>query len=213
MLAFCLDLRGTSARAIFSTILPSKNPPSAGGTAPLPPPSERTLIKVTSTTTGGGKLNAALKGLGKGGIKGFDVGFFASARYQDGTPVAAVAAWNEFGTRKPNGEVHIPSRPFMRNANEKVQPKLSDLIRREVDPLKMTIDRRLGEQLGFLVQAEYQQETVDLREPENAAITVEGGWMRNPYTGRFIYVKGKGSTNPLRDTGHMAQSVTFEVIE
>ena len=28
-----------------------------------------------------------------------DVGFFDSARYSDGTPVAAVAAWNEFGTR------------------------------------------------------------------------------------------------------------------
>ena len=31
-----------------------------------------------------------------------------------------------------------------------VQPKLADLIRRDVDPLKMVVDRRLGEQLGGL---------------------------------------------------------------
>ena len=39
---------------------------------------------------------------------GIRIGFFASAKYQDGTPVAAVAAWHEFGAPK----VRLPSRPY-----------------------------------------------------------------------------------------------------
>lgn len=38
-----------------------------------------------------------------------EVGFFEGATYPDGTPVAAVAAWNEYG----NGSA--PPRPFFRN--------------------------------------------------------------------------------------------------
>ena len=43
-------------------------------------------------------------------VKATEVGFFSEARYPDGTPVPAVAAWNEFGTTR------IPERPFFRQA-------------------------------------------------------------------------------------------------
>lgn len=169
------------------------------------------MLVLKSTTTGGAKLEHALAGLGKGGVEGIDVGVFASARYPNGTPVAAVGLWQEFGTRKKNGEVHIPPRPWMRNGNVRAKPKMFDLIKDRVDPLELVIHPPLAELLGTLVQGEYQQEITDLKNPELADITVQGGWMRS-YHGKLIYIKGKKSTNPLVDTGTLRTAVTYEVI-
>lgn len=47
----------------------------------------------------------------------------------------------------------------------------------------------------------------------NAPITIHGGWMRNKVTGQMIYVKGKGSSKPLIDTGAMLGSITYAVRE
>lgn len=44
--------------------------------------------------------------------KTLKVGFFASQKYDDGTSMAQVARWNEFGTKS------APPRPFMRYAIE-----------------------------------------------------------------------------------------------
>ena len=38
-------------------------------------------------------------------VKRVSVGFFATSKYRDGTPVTNVAAWNEFGTQR-NGKQH-----------------------------------------------------------------------------------------------------------
>lgn len=45
----------------------------------------------------------------------------------------------------------------------------------------------------------------------NAPITVSGGWMRNKVTGGMIYVKGKGSSAPLIDTGQLRNSITYVI--
>ena len=170
------------------------------------------MLNVSARTTGGVRMEAVFAGMGKGGVQGVDVGFFSSARYPDGTPVAAVAAWNEFGTRKKDGSVHIPERPFMRNANQQSRAKIAALIKDRADPLKLVLDRALAELAGQLVQGLYQSEIVSLKEPANAEITVKGGWMRS-YHGKMIYIKGKGSSNPLIDTGTMRTAVSYEVVE
>jgi len=57
---------------------------------------------------GGDKFRRRLAGLASqssGSLK-VRVGIFESAKYEDGTPVAAVAFWNEYGT------ANIPPRPF-----------------------------------------------------------------------------------------------------
>ena len=41
----------------------------------------------------------------------------------------------------------------------------------------------------------------------NAYITIHGGWMKNKVTGKPVYVKGKGSSRPLIDTGSLRQSI------
>ena len=123
--------------------------------------------------------------------KDVDVGFFSKARYPDGTPVAAVAAWNEFGTR------YTPERPFFRNAIEGASPDLLEVVKAYVDPMEMQFTTYIAGRIGLAMQARVQKSITVLREPPNHPDTI----------------KHKGSSNPLIDTGVMRQSVTFRVNE
>ena len=141
------------------------------------------------TVTGGRKLRRFLRTAGKGGVKMTRIGFFSTARYQNGTPVAAVAAWNEFGTRT------IPERPFFRRAIKAMQPTIRSVVHQGIDPKKGIVTPELAERIGAVGQGAIQEEIVRLRQPPNAPRTVEI----------------KGSSNPLVDTGHMRLSVTYRV--
>lgn len=63
---------------------------------------------------GGDKLIKVLADMTKKleGEKVLSVGFLSGAKYPDGTPVAAVAFWNEFGH---GGRFPAPPRPFFRS--------------------------------------------------------------------------------------------------
>lgn len=54
-----------------------------------------------------------------------------SGKYPDGTPVAQVALWNEYGTYNSDGSVRSPARPFMRPAYQENKTAL-DALRRDV---------------------------------------------------------------------------------
>ena len=78
---------------------------------------------------GGRKLQRFIrKAKSAKGVRGVESGFYATAKYPDGTPVTNVAAWQEFGT------VRIPERPFMRQSIPKMKPPLLDILNSEVDP-------------------------------------------------------------------------------
>ena len=47
--------------------------------------------------------------------------------------------------------------------------------------------------------------------PPNAPITLEGGWMRNPVSGKPIYIKGKSGTTTLVDTGQLYNDFDYEI--
>ena len=47
--------------------------------------------------------------------------------------------------------------------------------------------------------------------PPNAPITLEGGWMRNPVSGKPVHVEGKSGTTPLVDTGQMYREFGWEI--
>lgn len=128
------------------------------------------------------------------GVRGVRVGFFDTARYQDGTPVAFVAAVNEFGAR---GRVNIPERPFFRNANHRAKKIVTDFVQQRISPRTMFLSRRNAGLLGTVLQQNLQQSIVDLRHPPNSPVT--------------IALKG-GKSNPLVDTGFMVNSVTYEII-
>jgi len=47
--------------------------------------------------------------------------------------------------------------------------------------------------------------------PPNSPITLSGGWMRNPVSGKPMKVKGKSGTTTLVDTGQLYNDFRFEV--
>ena len=121
------------------------------------------------------------------GKEKLEIGFFETARYPNGTFVAQVARYNEFGT------LNIPMRPFFRNAIQKNIKKwyatLQNAINQNATPSKaLSI-------VGEVARADIIQSITDLRTPPNAESTI----------------KSKKSTNPLIDTGLMRRSVTYKV--
>ena len=148
-------------------------------------------VSVKVQRRGGKKLQRLLREAGKGGVSGVKVGFFSTAKYGDkrGTPVAAVAAWNEFGTK------NIPERPFFRNALAESERGVSNILAKGIDTKKMVVDERLAGRVGEYVQGKIRDSITALKEPPNAPETV----------------RRKGSSDPLMDTGTLRNSVAWEV--
>ena len=129
-------------------------------------------------------------------IKGIEVGFLSSAKYEDGTPVASVAAWNEFGTQRANGSTHIPERPFFRTSNKTMRRQVLAVLKGRVDPRTMAVDARTAGLVGQTAKREIQRNIRD------------GIWEPNaPST-----IARKRSDTPLIDTGHMRRSVDYKPI-
>ena len=144
-----------------------------------------------------GKLRAALRrgrAARNRGVRRVQVGFFATARYPDGTPVTNVAAWNEYGTtRSGTDDQHIPPRPFMQEGAAAAEDDARALLA-TVNPQTLEVTPQIANRLGAVVAGHIQDSIVELREPPNAPSTIET----------------KGSSNPLVDTGHMSRSVSWE---
>ncbi len=119
--------------------------------------------------------------------KGYDVGFYATSKYQDGTAVTNVAADNEFGV------ANAPERPFFRNANKSVEPKLIRLIKKRLENNEPITRNTVG-LMGDVHKGEVQKSITDLKSPPNAPSTIAA----------------KGSSNPLIDTGFMRDSVAWK---
>ena len=147
------------------------------------------------TIMGGEKVNKFFKNAGKGGVKGFEVGFFASAKYTNGILVAAVAAWNEFGTEM-NGKEHTPERSFFRTSLKDNERKLLSIIKNNIDTKRMVVDYNLAKKLGTSSKGSIQKSIADWKDPPNAPSTL---------------ARKKPKTNPLVHTGKMARSVTYKV--
>ncbi|AYO37437.1 hypothetical protein [Serratia sp. P2ACOL2] len=129
--------------------------------------------------------------------KSLKVGFLADATYDDGTPVALVAAANEFGkmvvTREGESYFQLP-RPFFRNmisANSGQWPgDFSQLIR------SSNYDTRIALGLmGERIKNQLQGSIREFNSPPLAESTI----------------KSKGFDKPLIDTDHMLNSVDYAV--
>ncbi len=146
-------------------------------------------VSVKVQRRGGKKLGRLLREASKRRDTTVEVGFFSEARYQDGTPVAAVAAWNEFGTET------IPERRFFRRALAEVEDGVTNIVKAGIDTEKMVVDDRLADRVGAYVAGQVMESITALRTPKNAPVTA----------------RHKGSTNPLIDTGMMRASVGWRV--
>lgn len=118
------------------------------------------------------------------------VGFLRGATYPNGTPVALVAAVQEFGSEANN----IPPRPFFRlmvaeKSADWPEAMRKNLLDTDYDAHK-TLDR-----MGQGIKAQLQDSIQTLTDPPLAPATI----------------KRKGFATPLIDTGHMLSSVDYRV--
>ncbi|MGG2139976.1 hypothetical protein [Symbiopectobacterium sp. RP] len=122
------------------------------------------------------------------------VGFIDGATYPDGTPVAMVAATNEYG-RPENNQ---PPRPFFRNAISDHEGEWQETIARGIRA-RIAVDQVL-EVVGAQIQGDVQGSIATLMEPALSPATIAARKM-----------KGRDSTKPLIDTKVMIGDVNYEV--
>jgi hypothetical protein len=134
------------------------------------------------------KLDEISKKMGGGSVS---IGFMEGATYPDGTGVAEVAFWNEFGHRGP---FPAPPRPFFRNMIEAHQDEWPEQMAAQAKGTNYDGKRVLG-LMGELIKGELQQSINDLDSPALAPSTIAK----------------KGFPKPLVDTGHMLNSITYKV--
>ena len=120
-------------------------------------------------------------------------GFFSNSVYPDGTKVAQVAFWNEYGTLTKNNKQFIPPRPFFRNVIKAKLKEWSSNFSILLSKYNYDFDKAYSS-LGELIRDDIQQSIVQLKNPPNAPATI----------------KIKGKNTPLQDTGDMLRSVDYE---
>lgn len=155
-------------------------------------------MKITKNLNASVKLEQAIEGLES---KQLRVGFFDTARYDDGTPVAYVATIQEFGYPEGN----IPARPFMRPTVTDKQSQWKSRLAagaKHVTAGKMTVPQMLG-QFGMQVAGEVSQSIAAVTTPALKASTLAARKSKRKSSGV--------STKPLVDTGLMIQSVSSKV--
>lgn len=147
-----------------------------------------------TTLKGGEKVTAYLKSVSDKVSRPatLQVGFLSGATYPDGTPVAMIAAINEFGAPS-RGQ---PPRPFFRDM---IAAKES-----EWGPAIAALLKANGYDLAAALELAGQAISGQLRQ----SITNFNGAPLAPST-----IKAKGFAKQLVDTGHMLNSVDYEVTE
>lgn len=127
-----------------------------------------------------------------GGISRVKVGLpKGSLPYPDGTSVIDVGFWNEFGT------VFTPERSFLRTSVRNNLAKYRRINRANLRKIlrgSLTTEKALN-QLGAIAAGDVKQNITDIRKPPNKPSTI----------------RGKRSSNPLINTGHMRAQITYEV--
>jgi len=137
----------------------------------------------------GDKLAAALKVIAEKANTSVEVGFLEGATYPDGTPVAEVAYYNEYGT------TYAPPRPFFRTMIAEQQdswgPKLAAAYRGTNGDIERSFDL-----VGEDIEGALKQSINDLTSPALAPSTV----------------KRKGFSKPLIESSHMVNSTGHRVV-
>lgn len=111
----------------------------------------------------------------------------------DGQSLALVALSNEFGT----ADGHIPERSFLRAGLHRASADISKLTAlniKRVEEKKLTVDQALN-QIGLFAASAVQNEFAIGDFVPNAESTI----------------KAKGSSQPLKNTGQLMQSVTYMI--
>ena len=172
---------------VWRSILASDNQLARHAVYPMPD-------KVLSVADGVMKaLEDIARKMGGGEVS---VGFMAGATYPDGTPVAAVAFWNEFGkgVQSEEGNYFQMPRPFFRQMIAKESPTWPGKMAKLAKATDYDGDKVLA-LMGEDIKGALQQSINEFQSPPLAPSTIEA----------------KGFAKPLIDTSHMLNSVSYEV--
>ena len=171
---------------------------------------------------GGDKFAKVMRDLGDKLTKAesVNVGFLAGATYPNGTPVAMVAAVQEFGAPR----VGVPPRPFFRTMIANKGPEwpraVAALLKANDFDAKATL-----EQTGAAIKGQLQQSIVDTNDPPLSPVTLMLRKMVGPNGQVTSYSQvveararvaagedaGGVSTKPLVWTGQLLNSVDYVV--
>ena len=181
-----------------------------------------TVAVITAQLHGGKqierKLAAAMRKLGNG--KQLRVGFLEGAKYPDGTSVAQVAFWQEFGSSR------APARSFFRPMIAKesggwgqmlarVLPKVGYDIEKAMHRLGGFIASQLTESIVTTPQPPLSEVTLMLRKmkDDDSSLIVTGATVRE--AARRVRAGEIGATGtrakPLIDTGVMQRATGYEL--
>jgi hypothetical protein len=113
--------------------------------------------------------------------------------------MAEIAMYNEYGTHRQDGTIHIPERPAHRNAFDKNEDLLHQNIRGAIMRVQ---ERKIGarnalELIGAWYQGKVKGEITDIKDPPNAPLTLK---LKFP------------KANPLINTGEMRNAVTVRIL-
>jgi hypothetical protein len=151
--------------------------------------------KVTpvAVVRGGGRLEEALRELSRKVAKpaSVKVGFLEKSKYPDGTPVAMIAALNEYGVPS-RGQ---PPRPFFRRMIAAKQGEWPSAIAGFLRDNDLDAEKAL-DLAGAAIAGQLRESIRNLTDPPLSPSTI----------------RRKGSAKPLVDTGHMFNSVDHEVM-
>lgn len=134
------------------------------------------------------------------------VGWFASARYDKGTPVAGIAAVHEYGSTKRN----IPPRPFIRPAMQKYGGQWRDDLKAGARGILAGTEtpESVMEKMGLQVSAQIKEKILTINSPSLQPATIAA---------RRRKLADKSTTGsldkPLIDTGLMVITLTYAVGE
>ena len=144
--------------------------------------------------TGGSKLEAYLSTASErvSSPETVEVGFLEGASYPDGTPVAMVAAIQNFGAPARG----IPPRPFFSNMIADKSPGWGETLAARLKARQMDVSAALTD-MGEGIAGQLRQSIVDTNAPPLKPSTVAK----------------KGFDKPLVDTGHMLGSVDYRVVD
>lgn len=175
----------------------------------------------TITMSGGDKLERRLEALAAKIGKPFKlrVGFLEGATYPDGTPVATVAAINNFGAPGAG----IPARPFFTKWIDEKSGNWGEAFANRLKANDWDLQKSL-EQMGSGMAGQLRQAIVDMNSPANSPATnllkqrfPMGGYSPDDVWQAFADVAGgedeAPAGKPLVWTGVMLNSVDYEITD
>lgn len=142
------------------------------------------------------KLKAIAKSMGGGKVS---IGFMEGSTYPDGTPVAAVAFWNEFGSSGP-------PRPFFRQMIAKESPSWGYKMAKLAKATDYQGHRVLG-MMGEDIGGALKQSINDFTTPGLAKSTI----LARAKGAKRGEIKSPTIAKPLIDTAVMINSIAYRV--